>query len=458
MTKPTTSPQEKGKDQSKTPSPSDKAKAQSKVSAADQGAKVKTAADTDPPKEDTLAPQDECKAAGLKLYEKGRYKEAETAFRAALREQPDRGDFSYWLGAALAEQGRPMAAFEASRAAVLAAPREPHFVFQLGMHAQALGWNEMARENYVRAIELDETVAAFKRALKGLPPPAGAFPTKPRILILGHGRSGTTVLMNALNTCTDTFLLGEAHLYRTGDQPYFRDRYNAMHRGFGNQPTKSTYAPVLDGVPAHVDGETYTNALAERVEWVGEKIVLGPESSGHSFERLQAYLERAWDWKMVWALRQPRAIIASCVRRWQGDIDEWAAAVARTMLLFIHTSRILPHVNVVVHEQITATTFDTLGEILGLDFSDAPDVYTESRVAYPDFGRDTASAKRLDRLDAVYETLIAEIDPKTLRLSPAAAQLEQHLPGFPEPDINVLGKVMNELLELAEMPKKSTRV
>ena len=455
MTKTTTATSAKAKDQGKAPGAPEKAKGDAKAPSAAREGQAVTAKADEPSPEHELSPQDECKAAGLKLFEKGRYKEAETAFRAAIRERP-RGDFSYWLGAALAKQDRPMAAFEASRAAVLAAPREPHFIFQLGMHAQALGWNETARENYVRAIELDETVAAFKRALRELPAPAGAFPTKPRILILGHGRSGTTVLMNALNTCTDTFLLGEAHLYRTGDQPYFRDRYNAMHRAFGNQPTKSTYAPVLDGVPAHVDGETYTNALAERVEWVGEKIVLGPESSGHSFERLQAYLERAWNWKMVWALRQPRAIIASCVRRWQGDIDEWGAAVARTMLLFIHTSRILPHVNVVVHEQITATTFDTLGEILGLDFSDAPDVYTESRVAYPDFGRDTPSADRLDRLDAVYETLIAEIDPQTLRLSPAAAQLEQHLPGFPEPDINVLGKVMNELLELAEMPTKST--
>ena len=75
-----------------------------------------------------------------------------------------------------------------------------------------------------------------------------------RLLVIGHARSGTTVLLNALNTCRDIYLLGEPFTFRDGGVAGFRQRFNDKHRRYGNQPTKSAYAPALPGLAEDADG------------------------------------------------------------------------------------------------------------------------------------------------------------------------------------------------------------
>src|SRR5204862_6445007 len=80
-------------------------------------------------------------------------------------------------------------------------------------------------------------------------PGVRAFPTrrssdlleKQGLFVVGHARSGTSILMQALNTSPDIFLLGEANLYVEGLRIGFPRWFNDMHRQFGNTLGKGSY-------------------------------------------------------------------------------------------------------------------------------------------------------------------------------------------------------------------------
>lgn len=381
-------------------------------------------------------------------YEERRFVEAEAVLRRVLHENTDHAGVLYWLGASLAGQQRLKEALEVGRRAVVLAPLHAHYVFGLGTYARAVFRFEEARECFERAIVLAPDMAVYQEALASLPEPEN--PTDlPRLLVVGHARSGTTVLLTALNTADRVHLLGEAHLYRDGGRPYFRDRFNLMHERVGNQSTKSAYAPAVAGVPSHATGEAYLGGLADGMLAVGEKIVLGPTTQGHDFALLRDYLERRRFWTTVWVLRQPRSIISSCLRRWGGDATDWITSVAQTLLLFVHIARQLPNTLVVEHEKISKERLETLGSALGVDLQHAADVYTPDRVSDDSFGRGEPFDDDLMRLEMAHEAIVNEIDVETVRLNPASIQIEQHLPGFEGPQPNALGRAVVELIRLA---------
>src|ERR1700722_5699340 len=61
---------------------------------------------------------------------------------------------------------------------------------------------------------------------------------KQGLFIIGHMRTGTTVLQNALNESKDILLFGEANFHRDPGLSDFRTRYNRWHEENGNQPSK----------------------------------------------------------------------------------------------------------------------------------------------------------------------------------------------------------------------------
>ncbi|WP_282009504.1 tetratricopeptide repeat protein [Brevundimonas aveniformis] len=380
-------------------------------------------------------------------YEERRFVEAEAVLRQVLDESTDHAGVFYWLGASLASQQRLKEALAAGRRAVVLAPLHAHYVFGLGTYARALFQFDEAREHFERAIALAPDIAAYQEALASLPG-RETPPESPRLLVVGHARSGTTVLLTALNTADRVHLLGEAHLYRDRGRPYFRDRFNLMHERVGNQSTKSAYAPVVAGVPLHATGEAYLDGLANGMLAVGEKVVLGPTTQGHDFALLRDYLERRRFWTTVWVLRQPRSIISSCLRRWGGDATDWIMSVAQTLLLFVHIARQLPQTLVVEHEKIGRERLAVLGSALGLDLRHAADVYTPDRVVDDSFGRGEPFDDDLMRLELAHEAIVDEIDVETARLNPASIQIEQHLPGFEGPQPNAFGRAVVELMSL----------
>uniref|UniRef100_B0T5A3 Tetratricopeptide TPR_2 repeat protein n=1 Tax=Caulobacter sp. (strain K31) TaxID=366602 RepID=B0T5A3_CAUSK len=269
------------------------------------------------------------------------------------------------------------------------------------------------------------------------------------LFIVGHGRAGTTVLLNALNTSPDVFLLGEAQLYREGREPNFRERYNAMHESWGNQATKSSYAPKLPGCSEASDGLTYLEALQKQYTLVGEKIVLGPAYAGHDIGRLRDGMECEWrDARYVFALRNPAAVVESAERLFGDQPLQLIGSVIDTLLLFVHSSRLLRHVAVVVHEHVNIEKIVRLGEWLGVDLNEGALLYDGLRRSADTYIEQSPFSEFLKKLSAIYNQLIDEIGAGEIMLSPSKLQVEQALPGFNTARQQPLGSVVNQLLVL----------
>jgi tetratricopeptide (TPR) repeat protein len=117
---------------------------------------------------------------GDQLRNLGRYREAEGAFRAALRLSPGDPVILSFLGLTLAMQGRTSEGLQAVRAALAAAPRLPvanstagSIYAQLGQHAEALS-------HYRAVLEVDPNHREARQAMQRLssatsqPPPSNA--------------------------------------------------------------------------------------------------------------------------------------------------------------------------------------------------------------------------------------------------------------------------------------------
>lgn len=250
-------------------------------------------------------------------------------------------------------------------------------------------------------------------------------------IIVGHARSGTTVLLNALNACKDIYLLGEPHLYRNGRRENFVGWFNAQHANWGNQPVKSSYVPELPGLEPDANGNDYIDALSQRVQIVGEKIVLGPEAAGHDFDKLRSWLERKhWSAHIIFALRRPSNIIASCQKMYGDEPADLVQSVAKTLQTALATARIFPKVTFVVYEDVADSTFEVLGRWLDVDLSGAYNMYTVERPVYKNFGADLPIANKITQLDAIYESLLMQLNTSVLAIPRYLLQIQQPIPQY----------------------------
>src|ERR1700761_4854868 len=118
--------------------------------------------------------------------------------------------------------------------------------------------------------------------------PAWRQLSKQSLFIIGHARSGTTVLQNALNGSNDIYLFGEANFYLDDGAPDFRARYNKSHELNGNQPNKSTICPAaFEGDARWCD---YLFHLSHLFRFVGEKIVMNPEHQPFHYAMLMDFM------------------------------------------------------------------------------------------------------------------------------------------------------------------------
>lgn len=204
------------------------------------------------------------------------------------------------------------------------------------------------------------------------------------LAIIGHARSGTTVLQNAINTSASAYVLGEANLYRGASDPDFRQRYNAMHRSYGNQVSKSTYAPALPGVEAAADGAAYLSALARHYRVVGDKLALGHPRFGHDLDAAKSWLESTRA-HCLFVFRHPASVLSSSATMFGAQIPFafHVASYALTIGFYLDTLRVLPNVRCLLHDKIAKRTFVDLGDWLDLDLSSAFELYDPPSAAQP---------------------------------------------------------------------------
>jgi hypothetical protein len=257
--------------------------------------------------------------------------------------------------------------------------------------------------------------------------PPGWEATRGRgLFVIGHARTGTTALQNALNAHPDIFLLGEPDFHLRRFPRDFARRYNAWHRSNRNQETKSTYCPPFFHRGARWDA--YVLRLLEHYRYVGAKLVLDPGDE-LSHDLLQEFLARRfYDATFVFTFRDPGAVadslgqLAELFRFPPRSMAEVLAAYLSVMLLYMRMARTFPAVFALFHEDASAASLAGLGTQLGLDLSCAAPYYRAERVTpRPATGHARADAAALATARGLHTRLREQVGAGL-----ALPQLEQN--------------------------------
>jgi hypothetical protein len=261
---------------------------------------------------------------------------------------------------------------------------------------------------------------------------------KQGLFVIGHMRSGTTVLQNALNHSQDIQLFGEANFHRDQCSPDFRTRFNKWHESLGNQPTKSTHCPaVFDGDASWSD---YLIELARTYRWVGEKIVVNPGEGSVQVDALMNFMAaNFYRGHFIFCFRNPLDVMISVQKMttYQGakiaDMRLAMISYLSVLRLYLTMVRVFPNVHVVFHEDPSDACFDAIGQRLRVDLRHIANYYQTERI----------NPHSLEELPEKYRSRTAELDRLYINLRERASggfvlpQLEQNrynvAPSHPTP-------------------------
>lgn len=188
------------------------------------------------------------------------------------------------------------------------------------------------------------------------------------LFIVGHARSGTTVLQCALNSSPDIFVFGEANFHVPREPGRFARWYNEMHASFGNPPAKGDRCPEYEG-----DLDDVLAELLRRYRWVGDKIAFRDESLGYDCDASLRYLlRRHTRATMLCTLRHPLATIASNREKFSpADLSVYVLSCTKALAHLCNTYLSFDRALVVHFETIAAPTFARIGAYLDVDLSEA---------------------------------------------------------------------------------------
>ena len=195
------------------------------------------------------------------------------------------------------------------------------------------------------------------------------------IFIVGHGRSGTTILLRALNTSQDIYLFGEANLYSNIWKDSFSSCYNLMHIKFKNKPERSTYAPKIN--IENSTGWHVLEYLSKYFKYIGEKVAFS-DQSGNQKEFFDFSLSNFIDGHYLCVIRHPADVIASYIIEFYNanfkdkeKISNIIKSIYMTYDLIISIHKTFPNAYIVEHEKISKNTFDYLSNILNTNLTNA---------------------------------------------------------------------------------------
>ena len=130
------------------------------------------------------------------------------------------------------------------------------------------------------------------------------------LFVIGHARTGTTVLQDALNDSRAIFLFNEPDFHSDPGTPDFRQRHNAMHRRYRNQETKGTFCPDLFGEDRSWDA--YFARLCDHYRYVGSKVTINPNPTDPYNDALLNFCTRKfYDATYIFTFRDPLDVTVS---------------------------------------------------------------------------------------------------------------------------------------------------
>lgn len=204
------------------------------------------------------------------------------------------------------------------------------------------------------------------------------------LFIIGHSRSGTTILENALNDHRQIFIFNEADFFCDPGTRDFRERHNARHREFRNQENKGSFCPRLFDEDESWD--RYMAVLSRSYRYVGSKIVIHQDRASGMPEQLFDFMTRRfYASHFIFTFRNPIDVLGSNrgLAEWTKGESPNCRRVMRSYLwvmrLYIRALRNLPNVLAVFHEQVSPEIFEEMSDRLGLDLRSSLRYYSDQR-------------------------------------------------------------------------------
>jgi len=233
------------------------------------------------------------------------------------------------------------------------------------------------------------------------------------LFIIGPAKSGTTVLLDALNDSRMVYLLNEPDLHNDPGTPGFAARFNAHYAEWASQLTKGHFCPdFFEGAGSWADNLT---RLSRCHHLVGTKIVTRPISSPDQINMImQFHTINFYESNYIFSFRSPEAVITSShyfQRSFDTDISPMEDVIynfAKTVSMFITMRRIFPKVRVVFHHSMNTAIFAELSAELGVDLSRAGTYYEERRIKnHEPLVLSEEQSKILELASEIFDELVA---------------------------------------------------
>lgn len=196
------------------------------------------------------------------------------------------------------------------------------------------------------------------------------------VFVVGFARSYTTITLEMLNCAPSALLLGEANFFLHDHGDNFSRWYNNQHREFGNQITKSSYAPDFVPDKPHTWWQ-WLEGASQFYDCIGEKIAL----SDYHFDEMNPdafrvfYEARFLESRYIFMLRNPVDVLLSSAKLLSvvddSGMTKLCAAWLDFMLLWADFVRIFPHTMTIVCEDFGEATVSELETFTGLELGNA---------------------------------------------------------------------------------------
>jgi hypothetical protein len=237
------------------------------------------------------------------------------------------------------------------------------------------------------------------------------------LFIVGHARSGTSVLVDALNTSNDIYCLTESFFYSNLATNNMGRHFNAIQRRNGVPKFKSTYAPDFG------DSWSILGHLARTHKLVGEKLAFRLDSLGYDMNNFFDYSNKYFPAShYVCVVRDPLYVIASNIDMFSSGIADEKSLLdtitsqLETYSLIVSLATTLPNVYLLQHEAITSNTFKVLSRYLDCDLSQAYSAYSKEYKKYENITESIKNRQDLNLLNLAYSSLLNIFDTKKLKI------------------------------------------
>jgi hypothetical protein len=188
--------------------------------------------------------------------------------------------------------------------------------------------------------------------------------------VIGPARSGTTILAQIVNANDRAFLTTEANYYLGSAYPDFREWYNHQHQTYGNQASKSSYAPDLSDPGEHQWWQWLARA-AFHFDLVGDKMAYTDfDTSRHDPNKFMSFFEsRFFESRYMFIFRDPVQTMLSSAVLWDRDPRSFVASWASIVKLWADFIRVFPFTMTILHAELNDAKIAEIGVFLGLDLS-----------------------------------------------------------------------------------------